>query len=49
MTTESDNTNDDAHDSALDAYLASPCQACAAKGIPYDPNRHDSQNCWVGI
>lgn len=23
------------------------CDACASAGRTYDPNRHDSQNCWA--
>lgn len=23
------------------------CQACQTAGRPYDPDRHDSQNCWA--
>lgn len=24
------------------------CIACEQAGRPYDPDRHDSQNCWAG-
>jgi len=32
---------------SLDVLLAEQCVACSTAGRPFDPDRHDSQNCWA--
>jgi len=38
-------TPDPYRDSAMNK--PSPCGTCDERGIPYNPDRHDSQNCWA--